>query len=634
MANEPAFLQRQLQHIQALVNASALAEAQQRLRTLLIDYPQCADAHNLLGIACFNRGQVSNAIAHCKTAIAQNPNNAAYHNNLGCIYQAMRRHDQAIACYKHALASDADHLLSIRNIIACLLMDKNIQEANTYCRKWIELEPKSAEARLAYGNLLAQSTSPEKALEHLILATELGPFSADAFYLLGGAFLKSGRVPEAIEALDRALAINDDHIDAHSLSINALGYSDSVSAEDFSERLRRFNRAVMRQAVPSHGRHANQPDPERVLRIGYLLPDLLEHSSLSRFVLPIFKHHDRRQFEIYGYYNHALSDLTTQSIADQTTCWQPCHDSSDVELAATIVKDKIDILIDLVGHFSSNRLRVLAMKPAPVSVSWFGYPGHTGLENIDYKFSDAFLDPGSPGRQAERANTLHLAAHFCFEPPVDDTPVRELPALHNGFVTFAAFGNRYKINPHAIAAWSAILNRLPDARLMIGDMNTPDQIRQILDGFSRQGIPEKRLILVERKSLPEFLELHHSVDIALDTYPFTGGLTSLLGIWMGLPFITQCGDTPLQRQGAMILAHLGLESLIAHDPDQYVAKAVELASDLPALARLRQESRDRLLHSPLTDAAVVTRSAEEALRRAWRHWCRDPAPPNRPLQDF
>lgn len=617
-------LKDKLYEAQNLIRGGKYKIAEECLHEVFNINSDSLDAHNLIAIVYFHLGRIDEAINHSEYAVMSDPGNVVYLNNLGGIYQGTRKYAQAIDTYNKILSLSSSYVPAIRNIASCYYLNNDINNAAIYCREWIRFDSNNAEAYLLYGNILAKSTKPIESIKQYQMALRLAPELDKAHYALGGAYIRVGRLDEAIDALRIALKQNPTNTSYHTLFINALGYSDAVDPESLSKQLGIFNAFIMRKLKPVSNKYDNSPDQFRKIRIGYLMPDLLVTSSLTPFVLPIFRHHDHKQFAVYGYYNHILTDESTRLVASLTDAWRPCALLKDAELQKLIREDKIDILIDLVGYFSSNRIEVFAEKPAPIQVSWFGYPGDTGLESIDYKFSDSYLNPEDPQDLAvNRADnkTMRLIAHYCFEPPENLPEVSSLPALSNGFVTFAVLSNNYKINRFSVSMWSEILKGMPNGKLMIGDVND-ENISRIRTWFHDFGISEDRLVLIERKPFDEFLRLHNKADIALDPYPFTGGLTSLLGSMMGLPFISLSGGNALRRQGAMILSHMGLDYLVAHGREEYIKRALDLASDLSELAQLRLELRGRLLRSVLTDAPAVTKSAEDALRNIWQLWCR------------
>jgi len=268
---------------------------------------------------------------------------------------------------------------------------------------------------------------------------------------------------------------------------------------------------------------------------------------------------------------------------------------------------------------------VFARKPAPVQVSWLGYPGTTGLSTMDYRLSDPYLDPPGLFDAFCSEESIRLPETFwCYDPMTEGLPVNPLPALENGIVTFGCLNNFCKINEGCLSVWSQVLRAVPHSRLVF--RTPPGEARERMRvGFDKEAIPASRVDFVERQPRPQYLELYRRIDLCLDPFPYNGHTTSLDALWMGVPTITIIGETVVGRAGLSQLSNLGLQELAAETPDQYVALAVQLAGDLPRLQELRSTLRERMRQSPLMDGARFARNMEHAYREMWRRWCRSPA---------
>ena len=292
------------------------------------------------------------------------------------------------------------------------------------------------------------------------------------------------------------------------------------------------------------------------------------------------------------------------------------------EAAARLVRDdQIDILIDLKLHTSGNRLLVFAQKPAPVQVTWLGYPGTTGLDTIDYRITDPYLDPKGVDEDKNWERPIRLPETFwCYDPLTTEPAVNAPPCLETGFVTFGCLNSFNKVNEQVLQLWARVLNSVDRSRLIIlcpeGNHRQP-----LLDLLQRDGIDPLRIELITRRPRPQYLELYHRIDVGLDTFPYNGHTTSLDSFWMGVPVLTLVGKTSVGRAGVSQLTNLGLPELIAHAPEQYVRIAADLAKDLPRLAELRRTLRPRMQASPLMDAPRFARNVEAAYRQMWRNWC-------------
>ncbi len=361
-------------------------------------------------------------------------------------------------------------------------------------------------------------------------------------------------------------------------------------------------------------------------------PNLFRH-SVAHFLLPVLRAHDRQHVEVFCYSNSIIVDDTTRALQAASEQWRTILGASDEEVAAQIRADSIDILVDLAGHTGDGRLLTFARRPAPIQVAWLGYPQTTGLSAMDYRLSDAVVEPPgeADGLSAETIVRLPRGFH-CFGRPGESGPgddcdgdaleVGPLPALANGFVTFGSFNTVQKMPPSLVAMWAQVLHRVPGSRLLLKSL--PDAViaDRYQDLFAGQGIdPERIEFLHWTPSRPEHLRLYNRMDVALDTFPYHGTTTTCEALWMGVPVLSLCGDAHVSRVGASLLTQVSLAEWIADDADSYVEKAARHAADLSGLARLRARLRGTMRGSALCDAPRFTRDLEAAYRTMWRAWC-------------
>ena len=286
--------------------------------------------------------------------------------------------------------------------------------------------------------------------------------------------------------------------------------------------------------------------------------------------------------------------------------------------------DAVDILVDLSGHTPGNRLLAFARRPAPVQVTWNGYPNTTGMTGIDYRITDALCDPPGATEHLHAEKLARLpAVYMAWRPPDDAPDTGPPPALAAKRVTFGSFNSCYKLTPDLIALWSRILQRLPESRLMLLTIGAGAAERRIRELFAQHGIAAPRLDIRPRVTHEEFLAAHNGVDIALDAFPYHGTTTTCFSLWMGLPVVTLAGATHVSRVGVSLLGNAGLREFVANNADDYVDIAVKLALDLPRLAALRAKLRGVLLDSPLTDGAICARNLERAFREMWAAYCKE-----------
>jgi predicted O-linked N-acetylglucosamine transferase (SPINDLY family) len=641
-------------------DAGRSEEALERYDTALRLSPTSARAHLNRGNALLALGRTDEALASYASTIALNPEYAAAHYNLGNAYLRSGQPDAAIGAYRKALALKAD-FVDAEIALGCALEDTGqpIEAAASY-RRALELDPEYAEASRNLGNVLRGLGRAEDAVASYRRALEIKPDFAEAHTSLGDVLNSLGRLDEAIASHRRALAIDPAFADAHSNLGNSLKdqgrLDDAVASYRRALEIRpdfdgaytglffslshnqetgpdalfaehcRFGAQFEAPLRASWPQHRNERDPDRSLRIGFVSADLRSH-PIAYFIEPLLRHlAECPALSLHAYYNHAVEDHITARLRHHFKHWTPVVTLSDEALAKKIEDDGIDILIDLSGHTSGNRLLTFARKPAPVQASWMGYPGTTGLSAMDYYFADRHFLPLNEfsGQFAEKL--VHLPASAPFLPDERAPPVNALPALTNGHVTFGSFNRLSKLRPAAIALWSQLLRALPDARMVLAGMPENGAYGSLVEWFAQEGIVRERLDFHPRCDTAEYLRLHHRVDICLDTFPYTGGTTTAHALWMGVPTLTLAGRTAPGRQGAAILGQVGLDAFVAGDEADFLRKGQSWGADLDALAGVRAGLRERCRQSSLQWPEVIAAGLERALRTMWERWCAELPP--------
>lgn len=368
----------------------------------------------------------------------------------------------------------------------------------------------------------------------------------------------------------------------------------------------------------------NTKDPHRKLRLGFVSGDLRNHPVAS-FLLPYWDALNREQFEFVSYSTFLMDDDISQHFRETSILWRQVDAISDIELAKVIVEDEIDILFDLSGHTAYNRLPVFALRPAPVQITWIGYPGTTGLEHMDYILLSTNLAQSKFLAEQLSEKVIFFETRKCFEPHPNCPEVNVLPALKNGYITFASFNRSKKINDYLLDVWASILRGYPEAKLLMGNMADGEMIEAMKQRFQNRGITEDRLIFRRLAKMEEYLSYHHEIDILLDAFPYTGGTTTHHGAWMGVPTITINGPTIPSLQGVDIMGSYGLEKFIAVDKQDYISKAIGWRNHIPELAMIRQGIRARI-PSENEPGFNISENLEKALREAWAIYCRGEKP--------
>jgi predicted O-linked N-acetylglucosamine transferase (SPINDLY family) len=317
-----------------------------------------------------------------------------------------------------------------------------------------------------------------------------------------------------------------------------------------------------------------------------------------------------------------VSDALTSQFQQYADRWRSILGLTDNEVATQIRDDGIDVLVDLTLHMADNRLLVFARKPAPVQVTFAGYPGSTGLTTMDYRLSDPHLDPPGIDDSVYSEKTIRLPDTFwCYDPlDAGGIPVNPLPALDRNWVTFGCLNNFCKINDGVLNLWARVMHEVRDSRLLL--LASHGSHRQwTLNRLGKEGIDPERIEFIAFQPRRAYLQTYNRIDLGLDSFPYNGHTTSLDSIWMGVPVVTLVGQTVASRAGWSQLSNLGLRELAGQTPDQFVQIAVELANDLPRLQGLRATLRQRMERSPLMDAPRFARNIEVAFRQMWHEWC-------------
>lgn len=578
-----------LSHV--LLATTRVNDAENFARRALLSDAQCADAHSSLGAALLAKGDFMGARTSIQRAIELEPAAAGPKEAMGNCLAAIGQLRDAEAFLKEALAIEPRRASALSALAAVHILCRRFSDALTILDK---LSPLSAHA---------VSTSSNRAL------------------CLHGL----GKHNEAIECYRDALRLPHCPASVYSNYLLALLFADSVTGEEIWIEHQKFGRLYASSGGVQKLRHTNVPDANRKLRVGFVSADFRSH-PVALFIEPIIRLIDKSQFELYAYHNQTAEDDVSTRLRQCFSHWVTCRFMRDEELATRIASDQIDVLFDLSGHTEQNRLSVFAIKPAPVQISWIGYPGTTGLDEMDYKITNAELDP--EGAERHHSETLirlpTLGAPFMA--PENMPSIDAPPCLKTGKVTFGCLNNPAKITRKTATIWAQILERLPESRLMLSTGSDQAITNNLTDLFSSVGVDNSRLVFQPWKDLESYLRLHNEIDISLDPFPYNGGTSTFHSLSMGVPVVTLTGDRTVSRVGAAILKPLGLGEFIACSEAEYIEKAVVLALNRNSLVEHRVNLLKRLLHDPASDPEKITKHVESAIREAWKAWCEGKGP--------
>ncbi|ACH40733.1 TPR domain protein [Citrifermentans bemidjiense Bem] len=566
---------------------SGPAEALPHLARAVELSPEWSRARGSLGFALARLGRMGEAASELAAAVRLDPGDPGLSNNLGLALSALSRGEEAKDAFEEA----------------------------------IRLDPLYAEPHNNLSILFERFGESAHAIAAALEALRLKPEFPEAHLNLANALKSQGRHQEAIAHYREALRLRPDYPEAESSLLFALLYPAHTPEEELFAEHAAFG-ARCRFAAP---RHLNDPDPERPLKLGYLSADFREH-AVARFIEPVLARHDRALFQVYCYSNVPVPDQRSEKLASMADCFRNIAGMTDQKVEELVRADGIDILVDLSGHSAGNRLPVFARRPAPVQVTWLGYPFSTGLDAIDYRITDAVCDPPGETERYHSEELLRLPGTFsCFLPPDDAPPPGPAPCITSGRVTFGSFNNPAKITPETVLLWSGVLRAVPGSQLLLKgySLACAETRLRLEETFAGHGIERERLeLLGNTPSYRDHLSLYDRVDIALDSYPYNGTTTTCEALWMGVPVVTLAGSAHRSRVGASILQALGLEGLVAHEARKFVVLAQALAGDRERLSGLRTTLRQTMAASPLTDGASFTRHLEKAWRDIWGRWCR------------
>ena len=543
---------------------------------------------------------------------------------LGVALQSLGRFDEADDSLQRALQLKPDHV-EARNLLGVVHARRGrLPEAVACFREAIRHRPGAADIHNNLCLALGKLGELDEAIAAGRRSLTLRPDDSDAHVNLAFAFLEQGALEESARHYREAVRLRPDSANVLSGLLFCLNYDPKVDAATLFDEHRRW--AVRHGAVspvgpsPDHDR-----TPDRRLRIGYVSPNLRTHPVAS-FLEPILAHHDRLRFDVVCYADAPSPDAVTTRLQSLEHGWRTIHGMSDAQVVELVRGDGIDILVDLAGHTANNRLVVFARRPAPVQVTYLGYPNTTGLTTVNVLLTDAVVDP--PGLASWSTERLQrLPAGFCvFEPPAYAPDVAESPCGRDGGVTFGSLHKPSKLNPGVLDLWSNVLHAVPASRLLLA-RNTLKGSRaaQLLAEFQARGIDPARVAIRHAlEGVGPHLRVYHDIDISLDVFPWCGHTTACESLWMGVPIVTLLGGRHAGRMTASVLTSLGLTDLIADSPAHYLDLATRWAADPARLAHLRSTLRTRMRSSRLCDGRQWTRSLEVAYRELWTQWCDSP----------
>ncbi|KAG2683013.1 hypothetical protein I3760_10G012100 [Carya illinoinensis] len=556
-----------------------------------------ADAMYNLGVAYGEMLKFDMAIVFYELAFHFNPQCAEACNNLGVIYKDRDNLDKAVECYQLALSIKPNFSQSLNNIGVVYTVQGKMDIAASLIEKAIIANPTYAEA---YNNL-------------------------------GVLYRDAGNISLAIDAYEQCLKIDPDSRNAGQNRLLAMNYINEGHDDKLFEAHRDWGKRFMR-LYSQYTSWENLKDPERPLVIGYVSPDFFTH-SVSYFIEAPLVHHDNENFKLVVYSAVVKADAKTikfkEKVIKKGGIWRDVYGIDEKKVASMVREDKVDILVELTGHTANNKLGMMACRPAPVQVTWIGYPNTTGLPTIDYRITDSLVDPPDTEQKHVEELVRLPECFLCYTPSPEAGPVPTTPALSNGFITFGSFNNLAKITPKVLQVWARILCSVPNSRLVVKCKPfCCDSVRKrFLLTLEQLGLEPLRVDLLPLILLNhDHMQAYSLMDISLDTFPYAGTTTTCESLYMGVPCITMAGSVHAHNVGVSLLGKVGLGHLIAKNEDEYVQLALQLASDITALSNLRMSLRGLMSKSPVCDGTNFTLGLESAYRNMWHRYCKGDVP--------
>lgn len=637
--------------VMALEDACAVdAEAHARRAVTLA--PENPVYLNSLGNSLLAQGRSDEALEVFRTAYELAPQEADILFNLANAQHRAGRDNEAIASYRTCIALRPGHIAAYNNLAVVLKAGGDAEGAASVLIEAVAHAPASPELRFNLGNALQAAGRLDGAESAYRRTLELKPQHAEAYANLGAVLAESGRKAEAEDCFRKAIAIHpnldpayvgladlveDGTADdvAHRRAVLALK-PDLVAVRSSLLMCMHYTAAASRAELfvehEAYGKlFADMPprfapthdfNPERPLRLGIVSGDFCFH-AMAFFVLPVLEARETAAWHLTCYSVTAKSDDMNQAFRASADSWRDVRGLSTAQLVELIVRDQIDVLIDLSGHARNNRLPVFAAKPAPLQVAWGDYVDTRGLSTIDVLLGDAIQTPPEDDIYYTERVVRFAPDYICYRPPVYAPAVAAPPCLTRGYITFGCFSEITKVGPESVAMWAAVMSAIPEARFLLNNRLLADTGRQqrLIRMFREHGIGSDRLRFHTGGSHAEFLAQYREIDVVLDTTPYAGGLTTCEALLMGIPVLTIPGARFCGRHAAVHLTHGGYPEGVCASIGALVAKAQALAADPRGLASLRSSLRQRFLSSIVCDVRRFAGAFYGTLRDQWRAAC-------------
>lgn len=535
---------------------------------------------------------------------------------------ALGRRDEAIAILETVVRQGTRNLDLVLELVRLYTQAGRAQEAYDLGTQVLRIRPGHLDAHFQLGLAALPLHRYQDAEGHFKAVLEHNPRSIESLTNLGAVYFGVGAVRQALECFEQVRQLTPELVPVLQNYLSMLNYDEDLPLAELMAQHRTLGAVIAAQAGPRPASYANDRALERPLRVGYLSGDYLNHPA-AHYIEPVFRHHDPARVQVFAYSLLPYADPITQVFRDLVPNWRDVADLSNDALFEAIQRDRIDILVDLAGHTARNRVLVVARKPAPIAVNWVGYLNSMGLEAVDYGLWDPhLLSPAAEALLTERAWKLPETA-YAYAPLATPRQPAPAPWARKGHITFGCYNNPAKVSDRALDVWGRVLARLPDSTILFKykTFTVPSVQSRVLDGLGRHGVAPERVVFEGFTPLGRYLESFAEIDLAFDSFPYTGVTTTMHTLYMGVPVVTLEGDTPVQRFGRSALVGIGRPDWIARDESDYVEVALTIVDEIRRRPELRQEIQQRMLASPLMRHQDFVRGLEDGYRAMWARWC-------------
>jgi len=582
--------------------------------------PNHEKSYSNLGIAYKELGEFQKAVNSLNKAIEIKPNYADAHNNLGTILKELGKKKEALKSYEKAIQISPNHVDSHNNLGVIFKEFGEFKKAKSCYEKAIKIRPDYIDAYYNLGNLLEELDKHQEAIINYEKAIKINPNFASAHYNLGNVLRILGEFQKAINSYQKAINSNYNYNKAYNNILFTLLYLEKVDPKYYLSKAKEFRLSL--KSIDDHllTRYQYDIKPKK-LKIGFVSGNFRQH-PVGFFLLDTLNKLKNKDLDLIAYSNSEIKDSFSLKLKSHFNKWQEISNQNNYEVINQIRKDGIHILIDLSGHSEHNRLPIFINRPAPIQVSWIGYPHSTGIPEIDYLIGDSFVTPLNENKQFTEKIFRLPNMWVCFSVPEFQIDITELPAIKNKYITFGSFNNLSKINNKVIFLWSKILKSIPKSKIFLKTKQLKNLYLKdkIISEFKKNDIDLNSIILEEASSRRQLLNSYNNIDIALDPFPYSGGVTSLEAIWMGVPVLTKKGSRFVSHTTESINYNSGMKDWVAVDENEYLKKAIQFSNDLDHLKSIKKNLRQKALGSPLFNSSLFANQLSDAFWKMWKNF--------------